>query len=156
SKRFATAQEMRSALEAYLRSSGEDVGRDELASTMQRAFAEEQATMRRRIQAQIHESPTTRRERMSEAHTITSRFTSTRGGRDRRRTGEDPGPPSGLRRALDDSWRANFTAFPAPRQHVLMMPQRLPPALQATRPAVQTSKWPRTMILGLIVAALAL
>src|SRR5262249_62311898 len=62
---FATAQEMRAALEGYLRSSGEDVRSDALSSLMLGAFAEEQATLRRQIQAQIQASAGER----SEEHT---------------------------------------------------------------------------------------
>ncbi|HTN82945.1 MAG TPA: bifunctional serine/threonine-protein kinase/ABC transporter substrate-binding protein, partial [Sorangium sp.] len=52
-KRFATAQEMRAALEDYLREAGEDVRADEVGARMRSAFAERRASMQRQVRAYI-------------------------------------------------------------------------------------------------------
>ncbi|WP_437804857.1 protein kinase domain-containing protein [Sorangium sp. So ce1078] len=52
-KRFATAQEMRAALEDYLHGTGEDVGSDEIGATMLGMFAERRASMQRQVKAYI-------------------------------------------------------------------------------------------------------
>jgi serine/threonine protein kinase len=48
-KRFATAQEMRAALDGYLRSSGEDIRAEEIGERMQRTFETHRANIRREI-----------------------------------------------------------------------------------------------------------
>lgn len=52
-KRFATAQEMRAALEDYLRAADEDVGSDEIGASMLGVFAERRASMQRQVKAYI-------------------------------------------------------------------------------------------------------
>ncbi|WP_437994788.1 bifunctional serine/threonine-protein kinase/ABC transporter substrate-binding protein [Sorangium sp. So ce185] len=54
-KRYATAQEMRAALEDYLRGSGEDVRSDEIGARMLAVFAERRASMQRQIKAYIEQ-----------------------------------------------------------------------------------------------------
>ncbi|WP_437738439.1 protein kinase domain-containing protein [Sorangium sp. So ce1335] len=55
-KRFATAQEMREAIEDYLRGAGEDVRTDEVGATMRRVFAERRASMQRQVKAHLDRS----------------------------------------------------------------------------------------------------
>ncbi|MDC0676288.1 bifunctional serine/threonine-protein kinase/ABC transporter substrate-binding protein [Sorangium atrum] len=55
-KRFATAQEMRAALEDYLRAAGEDVGSDEIGASMLAVFAERRASMQRQVKAYLDQS----------------------------------------------------------------------------------------------------
>jgi ABC-type branched-subunit amino acid transport system substrate-binding protein len=50
-RRFATAQEMRAALEDYLRTSGEDIRADALCQRMQGVFSERRASIRKQIKA---------------------------------------------------------------------------------------------------------
>ncbi|WP_437878904.1 protein kinase domain-containing protein [Sorangium sp. So ce513] len=52
-RRFATAQEMRAAIEDYLRGAGEDVRADEVGATMRRVFAERRASMQRQVKAHL-------------------------------------------------------------------------------------------------------
>ncbi|WP_437663277.1 protein kinase domain-containing protein [Sorangium sp. So ce1182] len=52
-KRFATAQEMRAALEDYLREAGEDVRADEVGARVRSVFAERRASMQRQVRAYI-------------------------------------------------------------------------------------------------------
>ncbi|KYF63248.1 hypothetical protein BE11_03375 [Sorangium cellulosum] len=55
-RRFATAQEMRAALEDYLRGAGEDVGADEVGARMRGLFAERRASMQRQVKAHLDRS----------------------------------------------------------------------------------------------------
>ncbi|XXX82656.1 bifunctional serine/threonine-protein kinase/ABC transporter substrate-binding protein [Sorangium sp. So ce134] len=55
-KRFATAQEMRAALEDYLCGAGEDVGPDEIGARMLGVFAERRASMQRQVKAHLEQS----------------------------------------------------------------------------------------------------
>ncbi|WP_437651105.1 protein kinase domain-containing protein [Sorangium sp. So ce362] len=123
-KRFATAQEMRAALEDYLHGTGEDAGSDEIGATMLGMFAERRASMQRQVKAYIEQSASRPSVLLSPGLSRASSIEGADGGRlqampplDEELGQRTPGPP-GQRRATSDSTslKSTLPTAAAPQQ----------------------------------------